>query len=632
MVRKISIKRKHMNQRTKSKRSFRKTKKLVRKSRSRSQSRRRMKSLVGGGAGCSTSGAAAVAPSYISSQVRRWECTWNGKKLISKRANVDGKTEERSVDGGNIGILREYVVKNIQFITDSMEDESQTIALFEYIRIDVTDIEIKTFGELTTSLLLYVFNKSCQDKPYKLIWWLIEHGADVNHRNSLPRTTKVNVFTILGDVIQLLTNFNFFTTPIMKSDGTWNLINLTDFYNIVYTLVLLLSRGANMQMNIVNWDSQQYTKTTTALEMLKTKDEAWMTQMKELSKNLNSMSERSTFDRESLEAFESDTALKAKTDIMIQKIKILTDPFNSVLDLIKAPPQEDKRLLQDVKKLCIDAMGEVDRLQPHVKVVWMIESVPGNNLFVDLDEKSSNVFEGSFKAGDNEVVSGTLLEKPDSNTDFRTMKFTTYEYVTVGESGKPLPLPSPSGSKESAPASVIVERRETVKRIWRDIRVSIDPSELSDLQLEGTLTKRDPDVTWFYVSDDSTKVKSYSPEIAQVIENASMKGLQSVEYSPKPGVNWVFDLKNMRQTNTKTFSTRNIKRGKVKWEWESDDGQTFNQFQPYDARLLEENFNNDSKSFKHPHNPWNFNLVGMIQTNTTHGGSSRRIRRTIVGV
>jgi hypothetical protein len=603
-----------------------------------------MKSLVGGGAGCSTNGAAAaVAPSYLSKE-QQWVCRWDGKTLIiSKQATVDGKTKEISVSGRDIGKLRHYVVENIRFITDSMEDESQTIALFEYIHIDVTNIFFNTNGELKTSLLSYLFYKYlhpqlgiqpvCEDIPYKLIWWLIEHGADVNHRNSLPRGGEgVNVFTILGDVIQLLTNFNFSTTPIMKSDETWNLINLTDFYNIVYTLVLLLSRGANMQMNIVNWDSKQYTITTTALEMLKTKDDAWMTQMKELSRNLNSMSERSTFDRESQDAIGSDTALKAKTDIMIQKFKILTDPFNSVLDLIKAPPQEDKRLLQDVKTLCINAMGEVDRLQPHVKVVWMIESVPGNNMFIDLDEKSSNVFEGSFKVGDEEVVSGTL-EKPDSKTDFRTMKFTKYEYVTVGESGKPLPLPSPSGSKESAPDSGIVERKEIVKRIWRDIRVSIDPSKLSDLQWEGTLTQRDPDVTWFYVSDDGTKVKSYSLKIAEVIENALMNGLQSVEYnSPILGVNWVFDLKNMRQTNTKSMSTRSIKRGKVKWVWESDDGKTFNQFQPDDARLLEEKFNNDSTNFNHHSKPWNFdlaNIANMIQTNTSTG-SKRSIRRIFV--
>jgi hypothetical protein len=258
----------------------------------------------------------------------------------------------------------------------------------------------------------------------------------------------------------------------------------------------------------------------------------------------------------------------------------------------------------------------------------MIESGPGNNLFIDLDENSSNVLEESFKMGDKEVVSGTL-EKPDSKTDFRTMKFTKYEYVTVGDSGKP--LLSLSGHNESASDSGIVKRRETVKRIWRDIRVSIDQSELSNLQWDGTLTQRDPDVTWFYVSDDGTKVKSYSPKIAEVIENAFRERLESVEFSPKLGVNWVFDLKNMRQTNTKSKSTRSIQRGKVKWEWESDDGKMFNQFQPDDARWLEEKFNNDSTNFNHHSKPWNFDLASMIQTNITTKGR-RSIRRIIVDV
>lgn len=641
-----------MKRRTKSKRGFRKTKKLVRKIRSRSESRSQMKSLVGGGGACSTGRCAYVSsPVHVLESKKLWHYTWDGRILIEERPITNGGIKQTNISiPDDIVSLRYYVVKHIKLIEEYMEDESQTIALLGYIKINVNDFKIENEKEISLSFLSYLFYKYSNlhpdfgrqrvylDIPYKLIWWLIEHGANVNYNNTLPRGKEgVNYFTILGDVIQLLINFNLSTTQrIINSDGTWNLINLTDFYNIVYTLVLLLSRGANMQMHIVTWDSTQYTRTTTALEMLKTKDEAWMTQMKELSRNLNSMSETSTFDIESQQAFDSDRDLKAKTDIMIQKFKILIDPFNNVLDLHLLQYSQIAKLTAELKakhtakdeaeltKLTAELTDKLDALKdsckmamktvyspPYVKVVWMIESKPGNNLFIDLDENGSNLLEQSFIMGDNVVISGDDRLHPDSKTEFENMTFTSYISTTVGG-----------------------ERKEIVKRIWRDIRDSIDPSELADLQWKGPSTQRDPDITWFYASDDGRKFKSYLNKFAEVIENAFIEGKTSVIFSPYTDVTWVIDLIERTQTNPATTSTRRIQRGKVKWEWEwkNDHGNGFNLFEPQVAQLLEKAYNKDEPIVNHTSTskPWKFDLDRMTQTNTF--GDQRTIRRTIVPV
>jgi len=567
MVRKNSIKRKRMNRRTKSKRSFRKTKKLVCKSRSRSESRSQMKSLVGGGGACST-GRRCVA---VSSPVLKfksgnmWQYTWNDGKLSTQSYAVDGKIENE-VMANNIESLRVHVVRNLKSIIDNMDSEDNIIAVFEQLRIVIIH-QYFEFRRLTMSSLLYILNKPFDhttmgfDIQYKLAWWLIEHGADVNYSALQPGSHKLNFFTILGNVIRLLTNLS--STKFMNIPNKLNVFNLTKFYNIVYTLVLLLSRGASMEFQIHNMNTEYDLKgpivTTSPLQMLREKGVQWMTQMKELSGEIVSMSKsfvvdsdsQDAFDKESQAAFDEVMGLEAKTNSLIKIFIILKEPFDGVLDLISRPhSQQDETLLTALEQSCQRAMENVHRSPAY----------------------------------------------------------------SVGSMGK---------SRLS------------------ELQLGQDSDRVQDPHRE-----QDRDVTWFYVSDDSKKIKAYLPEIASFLEEAAsreytiferLQGGVLYEFTPpgKPSVDWIFNFTAMTQTNPATTSTRSIQRGKVKWEWENDLGDSFEPFEPQVAQLLEKAYNQDEPIVNHTSTStsirWMFDLNTMTQTNIETNGK-RKIKRTIVPV
>ena len=571
MVRKFSIKRKHMIRRTKAKRGFRRTKKLVRKSRSRSESRSQMKSLVGGGGACST-GRRCVdvsSPVLTFKRGKQWQYTWNDGKLSTQSYAVDGNIKNEVI-ANNIESLRDHVVTNLKSIIDNMDSEDNIIAVFEQLRIVIIHQYIE-FRRLTMSSLLYILNKPFDhttmgfDIQYKLAWWLIEHGADVNYSALQPGSHKLNFFTILGNVIRLLTNLS--STKIMNIPNKLNVFNLTKFYNIVYTLVLLLSRGASMEFQIHNMNTEYDLKgpivTTSPLQMLREKGVQWMTQMKELSGKIVSMSKsfvvdsdsQDAFDKESQDAFDEVMGLEAKTNSLIKIFIILKEPFDGVLDLISQPSSspQDKTLLTALEQSCQRAMENV-----HISPAYSV-------------------------------------------TD------------------------------------------------------SIKKSRLSELQLgqdsdrdQDPQREQDRDVTWFYVSDDSKKIKAYLPEIVLFLEEAASREYTILErlqggvlykFTPpgKSTVEWIFNFAAMTQTNAVTMSGRPIQRGKVKWEWENDLGDSFKPFEPQVAQLLEKAYNQDEPIVDHTSTStstsirWKFDLNTMTQTNIGTNGQ-RNIKRTIVPV
>ncbi len=64
----------------------------------------------------------------------------------------------------------------------------------------------------------------------------------------------------------------------------------------------------------------------------------------------------------------------------------------------------------------------------------------------------------------------------------------------------------------------------------------------------------------------------------------------------------------------------------VKWKWESDDGQSFNDFSLELCKILEQQFKSGQTQYEIPEKFWRFDFKRMIQTNT-RTGSSRGIRR-----
>ncbi len=65
------------------------------------------------------------------------------------------------------------------------------------------------------------------------------------------------------------------------------------------------------------------------------------------------------------------------------------------------------------------------------------------------------------------------------------------------------------------------------------------------------------------------------------------------------------------------------------WQWESDDGATFNDFFGEHSKLLEMAFSYGNDVFEIKEKCWLFNFRTMIQTCTKPGGTSRRIKRVL---
>jgi hypothetical protein len=223
MVRKISMKRKHKNRRTKSKLAFRKTKKLVRKN----QTRRRRRQV--GGGGCAASKMLPDRPSPY----RKLSCD------VSQT------------------LTSEYIESLL------VNPEEEAIRRFEKLFEETQINENSTFdmnGD-TKSILFYLVN-SARSKPIpniyqKLFRWLIEKGAEVNYVLIPPEsityiTPYVSLmYTIVGNVMDLM--FNVTDSICDKPAGgcdIYDVNKLYDLYNCIYTLVLLLSKDANVLVKI----------------------------------------------------------------------------------------------------------------------------------------------------------------------------------------------------------------------------------------------------------------------------------------------------------------------------------------------------------------------------------------------
>lgn len=219
MVRKISMKRKHKNRRTKSKLAFRKTKKLVRKNKTRRRRRQ-----VGGGTGQSKIGIE--------------------NKPITKE-DIDG------------------------LLNDPEITELEVIDFFEQW---FTDKRLNENSELERKSLLFYLVDSARSKSkliqniyQNLFRWLIEKGANINYGmippasitnitsyESLMYTIVGNVIWIFLDVVQSICHNPADGCDIYDSKRLVDVNKLYDLYNCIYTLVLLLSKGADVLVKIRN--------------------------------------------------------------------------------------------------------------------------------------------------------------------------------------------------------------------------------------------------------------------------------------------------------------------------------------------------------------------------------------------
>jgi hypothetical protein len=424
-----------------------------------------------------------------------------------------------------------YIAEHIVYILANMKNENDIIKFLEHFRLDINKIEgrFNEFKEIYMSVLSYFISRGrhTEEQPivinpyHKLIRWLIEHGADVNYTNQVPRLGGNN-FTILSRAMYLLFSID---TTIITTGGLLNLKNLNIFYDCVYTLVLLLSRKANMLQNI----RVHAEPITTPLQILQKIPLEKIIELRQIGSTLTTFFKSEVTQKRLADDYSkklySIPEKKVTQDRVIQELKELLISFERFLYLQHPGTQE---VIDDVVLECQSAVNKIRQIQPVATVCWMIETAPGSNTFDDMNESSSNIFEESFKMGVFVVVSGSQ-DKPDSITDFIKMKFTEYQYVTVGG---------------------MTEKHQIEKRLWRDIR----PPPVQD-KPETTATS--PGVIWQWESDDGTEFIPFDPSDAEKLEQAFHHGLPTFQHPSRP---WLFNFGDMIQTNTKSNSRRAIQR------------------------------------------------------------------------
>jgi len=234
MARKISMKRKHKNRRTKSKLAFRKTKKLVRKN----QTRRRRRQ-VGGGGSCSSGLLPDVVP---------------GERNPYQRLPCDVPQP----------LTSEYIDSLLVNRCDGKPiPEEDAIRRFEQLFEETQINEKSTFvmNEERKSILFYLVDSARNTgiRYQKLFRWLIEKGADVNYF-LIPPESRTNIsryeslmYTIVGNVMELM--FDVIQSICNPADGCdiYDVNKLYDLYNCIYTLVLLLSKDATVLVKIIDF-------------------------------------------------------------------------------------------------------------------------------------------------------------------------------------------------------------------------------------------------------------------------------------------------------------------------------------------------------------------------------------------
>jgi hypothetical protein len=179
-----------------------------------------------------------------------------------------------------MGVPRRYQPLTSEYIDsllvnpcdDKPIPEEDVIRRFKQLFEETQINENSTFvmnGE-TKSLLFYLVDSARNmgiDYIYqKLFRWLIEKGANVNYA-LIPPASMTNIppyvslmYTIVGNVMDLMFNVtdSICINPadgcdIYNSEGLVDVNKLYDLYNCIYTLVLLLSKGANVLVKITDY-------------------------------------------------------------------------------------------------------------------------------------------------------------------------------------------------------------------------------------------------------------------------------------------------------------------------------------------------------------------------------------------
>ena len=433
MVRKMSIKRKYRNRRlTKRKHGDRMTKKVQRR-----VIKKRNTQKGGGG----------YATIPYTQQVDSDKPVWKFNKDSDRRIVVKRTEAEIWKYAGNVSIL--WVNTHIKDIIDNMETEEDIIELLESIKYDVNYKYDKSYfrPNMTLSLLshLIIPRPDVSLVKHKLIRWLIQHGANVNFEISVSSyktffRTKTPT-TILSEAIKLLLNTEL---PEFKA-GELSLRVLYDFYNCVYTLVLLLLRKADLTKNF-NTDTGVKTPLSILLE-----NQEKIKSFEQICK-MRSMPTEGLLTLLDLSSQAVYRTHKELIERVLTKLKLLVVPFEMFLTITATPIPT---FLTDLNISCVTAISEIGG-----NVVWMKEMQYGV-IEQDIDKVYMWDIERAFNRGDATLVLGT--------TELRYVGQHKYDFTKM---------------------TMTTDYNKSERRIWRDWRP--DEKDVSEEVLSKELINTQP--------------------------------------------------------------------------------------------------------------------------------------------
>ena len=346
MVRKISMKRKHKNRRTKSKLAFRKTKKLVRKN----QTRRRRRQV--GGGGCASKGM-GVLPGGLA-PYRQLPC------------DVPQPLTSEYIDSL---LVNQHDSKPIP--------EEDAIRRFEKLFEETEINENSTFdmnGE-TKSILFYLVdsarNTDIDYRYQKLFRWLIEKGANVNYELISPYICSTTtpyaslMYTIVGNVMLLM--LDIMESMYDNDDKMFDIYDenkLYKIYNCIYTLVLLLSKGANVLVKIGNHTPLDGL-TDKAIDMLQTTIDVRSMNLKD---NMESLFPSPPPPSSSSRVPPPPPDITRTKEYVVPRLLLLFEPIASLLALAiyNQTPDKDEvslnRMFDEVKRAAVTAVTAINDL------------------------------------------------------------------------------------------------------------------------------------------------------------------------------------------------------------------------------------------------------------------------------
>jgi hypothetical protein len=225
---------------------------------------------------------------------------------------------------------------------------------------------------------------------HKLIRWLIEHGANVNFNITVHKFMGVisnTHTTILSEAIQLLLN-----TKLPEFTGAnLSLRVLYEFYNCVYTLVLLLSRKADLTMVFT---TGKVVKTPLSILLdNQPKIELFLQICSHSSVPVETL--HSLFDESSQAVYR---AHKELIERVLTKLKFLVVPFGMFLTITATPFSS---FLTDLNIKCVTAISQI---RGQGSVVWKKQGFTSGHIDEEIPQKIGNKIEEAFNRGDDILV------------------------------------------------------------------------------------------------------------------------------------------------------------------------------------------------------------------------------------